>query len=90
MTGIVVVSHSRPLAHAAVDLATQMVRDGGPRVEIAAGLSDTELGTDATAISEAIDRAMAGHERSGGVDGEAIVEDRFSGEPELRERRSKD
>lgn len=39
---------------------------------------------------EAIDRAMAGHERSGGVDGEAIVEDRFSGEPELRERRSKD
>lgn len=58
MTGIVVVSHSRPLAHAAVDLATQMVRDGGPRVEIAAGLSDTELGTDATAISEAIDRAM--------------------------------
>lgn len=39
---------------------------------------------------EAIDRAMAEHGSSGGVDGEAIVEDRFSGEPELRERRSKD
>lgn len=39
---------------------------------------------------EGIDRAMADHESSGGLDGEAIVEDRFSGEPELRERRSKD
>ena len=39
---------------------------------------------------EGIDRAMAGHGSSGGLDGEAIVEDRFSGEPELRERRSKD
>lgn len=39
---------------------------------------------------EGIDSAMAGHESSGGLDGEAIVEDRFSGEPELRERRSKD
>ena len=37
---------------------------------------------------EGIDRAMADHESSGGLDGEAIVEDRFSGEPELRERRS--
>ncbi|MFD5867926.1 hypothetical protein ACFWGD_04815 [Corynebacterium sp. NPDC060344] len=39
---------------------------------------------------EAIDRAMADHSHSGGVDGEATVEDRFSGEPELRDRRSKD
>lgn len=39
---------------------------------------------------EAIDRAMAAHEGSGGVDGEATAEDRFSGEPELRDRRSKD
>lgn len=39
---------------------------------------------------EAIDRAMAADAGSGGVDGEAMVEDRFSGEPELRERRSKD
>lgn len=59
MTGIVVVSHSRPLAEAAVRLASQMVGggQGGPRIEIAAGLSETELGTDANAISEAIERA---------------------------------
>lgn len=57
MTGIVVVSHSRALADAAVELATQMVRGGGPRIEIAAGLADGELGTDATAISEAITAA---------------------------------
>lgn len=38
---------------------------------------------------EAIDRAMAEHT---GVDGgdDVTVEDRFSGQPELRERRSKD
>ncbi|WP_295629182.1 hypothetical protein [uncultured Corynebacterium sp.] len=39
---------------------------------------------------EGIDRAMAADERSGGLDGEATVVDRFSGEPELRDRRSKD
>lgn len=58
MTGIVVVSHSRPLATAAVDLASQMLRSGGPRIEVAAGLSDTELGTDAAAIQSAIEAAM--------------------------------
>lgn len=58
MTGIVVVSHSQSLAQAAVDLASQMLRGGGPAIEIAAGLSDTELGTDATAIQEAIETAM--------------------------------
>lgn len=58
MTGIVVVSHSLPLARAAVDLASQMVHDDGPRLEIAAGLSETELGTDASAIADAIGRAM--------------------------------
>ena len=58
MTGIVVVSHSRPLAEAAVALAQQMVRSGGPRLEIAAGTEDGGLGTDAVAISEAIGRAM--------------------------------
>ncbi|MGY5764696.1 dihydroxyacetone kinase phosphoryl donor subunit DhaM [Brachybacterium sp. DNPG3] len=58
MTGIVVVSHSRPLAEAAVALAAQMLGgDGGPRLEVAAGLSETELGTDALAIQEAIERA---------------------------------
>ena len=58
MTGIVVVSHSRPLATAAVDLASQMLRSGEPRIEVAAGLSDTELGTDAAAIQNAIEAAM--------------------------------
>lgn len=57
MTGIVVVSHSRALAEAAVDLARQMVGDDGPVIEVAAGLSATELGTDAMAISEALERA---------------------------------
>jgi PTS hybrid protein len=54
--GIVVVSHSEPLARAAVELATQMVADNPPAMEIAAG-SDGGLGTDATAIAAAIQRA---------------------------------
>lgn len=58
MTGIVVVSHSRALATAAVDLASQMLRDDGPRIEVAAGLSESELGTDAAAIQSAIEAAM--------------------------------
>ncbi|EWS81782.1 dihydroxyacetone kinase phosphoryl donor subunit DhaM [Brachybacterium phenoliresistens] len=61
MTGIVVVSHSRALAEAAADLALQMVRDGAPRIEIAAGIEEpgggTALGTDAAAISAAIEAA---------------------------------
>lgn len=62
MTGIVVVSHSRPLAEAAVDLARQMIRDGGPRIEIAAGVEvpgqkGPGIGTDATAIIRAIETA---------------------------------
>jgi multiphosphoryl transfer protein len=53
--GIVVVSHSRALARAVVDLALQMVPDGkGPRVAIAAGLDEVTLGTDAVAVAEAI------------------------------------
>jgi dihydroxyacetone kinase phosphotransfer subunit len=53
---IVVVSHSESLARAAVELATQMVADDPPTMEIAAG-SDGGLGTDATAIAAAIKRA---------------------------------
>lgn len=53
--GIVVVSHSRSLAKAAVHLASEMVpNDSLPKIEIAAGLSDTEFGTDAMAVAEAI------------------------------------
>lgn len=54
MIGVVVVSHSRPLAQAAVDLAAQMVGPDGPRVAVAAGLDDGSFGTDAAAISLAI------------------------------------
>ncbi|MDR0416813.1 MAG: phosphoenolpyruvate--protein phosphotransferase, partial [Propionibacteriaceae bacterium] len=58
MIGIVVVSHSRPLATAAVALASQMApAEARPRIEVAAGLSDTEFGTDAAAIAEAVAKA---------------------------------
>lgn len=52
--GIVVVSHSRALAEAAVELAMQMVHGGPPPVAIAAGMPDGGLGTDATAVAAAI------------------------------------
>lgn len=55
MIGIVVVSHSRALAQAAVDLAKEMVEaDSCPTMAVAAGLDDTTFGTDATAVSEAL------------------------------------
>ncbi|AXK46819.1 dihydroxyacetone kinase phosphoryl donor subunit DhaM [Brachybacterium saurashtrense] len=66
MTGIVVVSHSAPLARAAVDLAGQMLRGDGPEIAIAAGVADSAapdgmaLGTDAAAIAAAIERAADG------------------------------
>jgi len=53
--GLVVVSHSRPLARAAVALAQQMVKGRPVRFAIAAGLDETTLGTDAVRISEAIE-----------------------------------
>jgi phosphoenolpyruvate-protein phosphotransferase/dihydroxyacetone kinase phosphotransfer subunit len=53
---IVVVSHSRALADAAVGLAREMVdADAGPKVVVAAGLDETTFGTDATAVSAAIE-----------------------------------
>lgn len=54
MIGIVVVSHSRALAQAAVEFASQMVPDNRPQVAVAAGLDDGAFGTDAAAISLAI------------------------------------
>jgi phosphoenolpyruvate-protein phosphotransferase/dihydroxyacetone kinase phosphotransfer subunit len=56
MVGIVVVSHSRALARAAVELAEQMLHGHGPDIAIAAGLDDTTLGTDAVQVKEAIER----------------------------------
>jgi multiphosphoryl transfer protein len=55
MVGIVVVSHSRRLADAAVELALQMVRGAPPPIEVAAGLDGHVLGTDAARVKEAID-----------------------------------
>lgn len=60
MVGIVVVSHSRALARAAVTLAAEMVRDRPVRIEGAAGLDETMLGTDATAIADAITETDSG------------------------------
>ena len=54
MIGLVVVSHSRPLAEAAVALARQMVSGGEPEIAVAAGLDDGRFGTDAAAIALAI------------------------------------
>src|SRR5436305_12458359 len=55
MIGIVVVSHSRALARAAVELAGQMLHGRGPTVALAAGLDETTLGTDAVQVKEAIE-----------------------------------
>jgi phosphocarrier protein FPr len=58
MIGIVVVSHSRALADAAVALAAEMVaEDKRPVVAVAAGLDETTFGTDAAAVAEALDAA---------------------------------
>ncbi|WP_029151112.1 HPr family phosphocarrier protein [Microbacterium indicum] len=54
MIGLVVVSHSAPLAEAAVDLARQMAPGDEPPVRIAAG-ADGGFGTDAAAIAAAYD-----------------------------------
>jgi phosphocarrier protein FPr len=59
MVGIVVVSHSRRLAEAAVELALQMAHGNPPPIEIASGLDGGVLGTDAVAVTEAIERVAS-------------------------------
>ncbi len=55
MISIVVVSHSRALAEAAVALASEMITgDERPRVAVAAGLDESTFGTNAAAVAEAI------------------------------------
>jgi phosphoenolpyruvate-protein phosphotransferase/dihydroxyacetone kinase phosphotransfer subunit len=54
--GLVVVSHSRTLARAAVALASEMLHGRPVKIEVAAGLDDTTFGTDAVSIKEAIER----------------------------------
>lgn len=58
--GIVVVSHSRPLAEAAVALARGMLPGRDLPIEVAAGDVDGGLGTDATAIAAALAAADDG------------------------------
>jgi len=60
MVGIVVVSHSRALARAAVALAEEMVHGRQVSIEIAAGLDETTFGTDAVQIMEAVLAADGG------------------------------
>jgi phosphocarrier protein FPr len=60
VTGLVVVSHSRALAEAAIALAAEMLHGAEVRIEVAAGLDAATFGTDATAIVEAMTRADDG------------------------------
>ncbi|MBB2891544.1 phosphoenolpyruvate--protein phosphotransferase [Flexivirga oryzae] len=57
--GIVVVSHSRALAKAALGLASEMLHGRPLRIELAAGLDATSFGTDAAQVKTAIE-AMDG------------------------------
>ena len=54
MIGLVIVSHSRRLAEAAVELALEMVHGEIPPMRIAAGV-DGRFGTDAAAVATAVD-----------------------------------
>jgi dihydroxyacetone kinase phosphotransfer subunit len=61
--GVVVVSHSAPLADAVVELVRQLANldaSSGPRLVAAGGMADGSLGTDATRIAEAVGAADAG------------------------------
>ncbi|MFI1915660.1 dihydroxyacetone kinase phosphoryl donor subunit DhaM [Nocardia sp. NPDC020380] len=60
MIGLVVVSHSQALARAAVALAIELLPEQPVRVQIAAGLDENTLGTDAVAVAEAIAAADTG------------------------------
>jgi phosphotransferase system enzyme I (PtsI) len=60
MVGIVVVSHSRDLATAAVNLALQMMQGPPPPIQVAAGTSDDRFGTDAVRVADAIAAADDG------------------------------
>ena len=58
--GLVVVSHSRALARAAVALAQEMLHGKQLRIAVAAGLDETTFGTDAAQIVDAITSADQG------------------------------
>src|SRR4249919_789944 len=54
--GIVVVSHSRALARAALGLAGEMLHGRPVNIELAAGLDEHTFGTDAVRVKEAIEK----------------------------------
>ena len=54
LVGIVLVSHSAPLAKAAVAVAEEMLHSKPVRIKVAAGLDERTFGTDAVQILEAI------------------------------------
>ena len=60
LVGLVVVSHSRALAAAAIELAHQMLHGSDVVILAAAGLEDGALGTDATSIATAVTDADGG------------------------------
>mgnify|MGYP002652220757 CR=1 FL=1 len=78
MTGLVVVSHSRALADAAVALASEMLHGSTTRIAVAAGLDAETFGTDATAIVDAIEKgapalgALEAGDRITAVDGRRV------------------
>ncbi|GAP29900.1 HPr family phosphocarrier protein [Nocardia seriolae] len=73
MIGLVVVSHSRALAEAAVALAAGLLPDQGVAVRIAAGLHDTAAGPDDTAAGP--DDTAAGPDDSElGTDAVAVAD----------------
>ena len=57
--GIVLVSHSRALAEAALDLARRLIVSVDVPVELAAGLDDGALGTDPGVVVEAVEGLAA-------------------------------
>lgn len=58
--GLVLVSHSAPLAEAAASLAREVVGGEPPRIAIAAGRADGGTGTNATRVAAAISEASEG------------------------------
>lgn len=58
--GLVLVSHSVPLAEAAAALAREMVSGEPPRIVLAAGRADGGTGTNATRVAAAVSEASEG------------------------------
>lgn len=68
MVGLVVVSHSRQLADAAVALASEMAHGRALQIAVAAGLDERTFGTDAIEVQSAIEKVS-------GADGVLVLMD---------------